>query len=204
MKPGQRAASVSPAQTNELAAGPASIAGTRVVFDFDGTLRSGDAFIGFFLTLLRGAPVRWLGVVLAAPLAIVAGLLPDGRRRFASVLLWVATAGVAEEAFRTAMRDHARAQGSRERFYEEGLACLRAHQDAGDEPVIVTGAAEDLVVELLRERGVDVPVIGSQLNRTAGGMVCTDHCFGRRKLALLAKRGYPATWQWTYSDSAAD
>ncbi len=197
MSVGPEASSDDPERTGEASR-------MRVVFDFDGTLRTGDAFTGFYLSLLQAMPLRWIVVVLISPLAVALGLLPGGRRRFASVLLWAGTFGVSDQAVFTAMRRYAREAPGETRFFEAGIECLRKHQQAGDNPVIVTGAAEALVQELLREKQLVVPVIGSQLRRTFGGLTCSDHCFGRRKIEMLSDRGYPATWQRTYSDSPAD
>jgi phosphatidylglycerophosphatase C len=47
-------------------------------------------------------------------------------------------------------------------------------------------------------------VVGSSLQRRAGGYVFARHSYGEEKCRALAERGYPLRWQYAYTDSLAD
>ena len=49
-----------------------------------------------------------------------------------------------------------------------------------------------------------VVVVGSSVRSHLGGMVVLEHCFGERKIPMLAARGFAAPWDFAYSDHHAD
>ena len=51
---------------------------------------------------------------------------------------------------------------------------------------------------------VDVPVLGSSLQRFAGGWIARRHNVGARKLRTLAEQGVSPPFAVAYSDSSAD
>ena len=90
-------------------------------------------------------------------------------------------------------------------FLGQGLQRLQQHIDQGDRVVVATGCLEVLALALLRRAGFpDVAVVGSSLRGHWGGMARHEHCFGARKISMLAARGYAAPWAITYTDHPCD
>jgi phosphatidylglycerophosphatase C len=77
------------------------------VFDLDGTLLNGDSTALWLWRRVRRSPLRWLATMLVAPIAIPMVAAPRTRRAGASILLWIATAGLNERQLRESCADFA-------------------------------------------------------------------------------------------------
>jgi phosphatidylglycerophosphatase C len=174
-----------------------------VVFDFDGVLHRGDAFVLFVRERYRRAPWRLAGLLLCLPWLVP--LLLVARPRAIRALIHIGLWGMrparylaAVDAF--AMR-RARQPGS---FIREGLRTLRRHQCAGARVIVATGCETTLAKRLLEELGLpDVEVIGSELRAGWFGMRAHYHNYGPRKAQALARAGL-AGWHVAYTDAAED
>ena len=177
------------------------------VFDLDGTLLDGDSTGLWLWGRVKRSPLRALAVLAVAPIAAPLVIIPRTRRLGASILLWIATAGLGEralrescarfgEAFRTGQGPLAWRPG--------GLATLQGHIDAGDRVVVVTAAPAILAQALIGPLGHPIEVIGTSLKRRGGGWVADVHCRNQRKCQALAEAGHGARWAYAYTDSLDD
>ena len=177
------------------------------VFDLDGTLLNGDSTGAWLSLQLRGSPWRLAAGLAVLPPALLLIRFPRLRRYGASLLLWIATAGVNEAGLQSKMnafatRFHADRLGLR--WYSDGIRALEKHLAAGDRVVVVTAAPQWLAERLLKPWLPSLQVIGSSLRRDSGGWVAQRHCRGAEKCRMLAEKGFGYRWTYAYSDSDDD
>jgi phosphatidylglycerophosphatase C len=171
-----------------------------VVVDLDKVLLGGDASTLFLRGHLRSHRRRALLLLLAAPLLLALATLPQSRPLGARLMTRVAVGGPAD----TDVDDVASAYRSAlavkpEAAVAEAIACVRAHQRAGDTVVVATGCEEILARGFLAAIGLgDLDVIGSQAT------VPVRRAMGESKVTMLTDRGYPPPWAAAYSDSPSD
>jgi phosphatidylglycerophosphatase C len=177
--------------------------GSTVVFDLDKVLLAGDASTTFLRGRLRRSPGRLAPLLLASPLLLLAAALPQLRPLAARVMTRLAVGGrqgsdvdPVADAYREALTR------SPEGAVAEAIACLRAHQRAGDLVVVATGCEETLARGFLAAVGLgSLDVVGST------GTLWPPRArraIGESKVTALIERGYPPPWSAAYSDSPSD
>lgn len=177
------------------------------VFDMDGTLLNGDSTALWLWGRVKRSPLRLLTTFAVAPVAIPMVALPFTRRLGASILLWIATAGLSERALLASCDDFARAFVEKRcglSWKSQALVALDGHVAAGDRVVVVTAAPTCLANALLRTLGRDVDVLGTSLKPGLGGWIANIHCRNQRKCQALAEAGHGARWAYAYTDSLDD
>ena len=171
-----------------------------VVFDLDKVLLGGDASTLFLDGRLRRAPARLVPLLLAAPLLLLLAALPQTRPLGARLMTRIAVGGRSDSDVQ-AVADAYREALTRkpEAAVADAIACLRAHQRAGDEVVVATACEETLARGFLAAIGLgDLDVIGSRAT------VPVRRAMGESKVTMLTECGYPPPWAAAYSDSASD
>uniref|UniRef100_B0SZ22 Phosphoserine phosphatase n=1 Tax=Caulobacter sp. (strain K31) TaxID=366602 RepID=B0SZ22_CAUSK len=177
------------------------------VFDLDGTLLDGDSTALWLWDRVRRSAPRLLAALLAAPVAIPMVVMPRTRRAGASILLWIATAGLSERQLRASCADFAarfQAQTLPLRWRGQGMETLDIHLTGGDDVVVVTAAPTVLAQALITPLNRPIVVLGTSLKRRAGGWVADVHCRNQRKCQALAEAGHGARWAYAYTDSLDD
>ena len=177
--------------------------GATVVFDLDKVLLGGDASTLFLRGRLRQAPSRALLLLLAAPLLLPGSALPQTRPLAARVMTRLAVGGRSESDV-TAVADAygAALAGKPEAAIADAIACVRAHEAAGDRVVVATGCEETLARGFLAAIGLgDLDVVGSTGSLRPPRI---RRAMGESKARMLAERGYPPPWGVVYSDSPSD
>lgn len=177
------------------------------VFDLDGTLLDGDSTAMWLQEQLLQPRLRIAIAILSLFAAIPLLLAPALRRWGASILIWLATAGMPDAALRASFADFAmRVRGGRARlnWRPRALVVLDEHLARGDRVVVVTAAPRELAELLVAELQRPVEVLGTSLRRTAGGLVTARHCRHQVKCAALREAGYGEAWAYAYSDSSDD
>lgn len=177
------------------------------IFDLDGTLLDGDSTALWLWRRVRRSVVRFSAFLLVAPLAVPMVLAPCTRRAGASILLWIATAGLDETALQRSFADFASDLGAGAlplAWRGPGLEALDAHLNGGDQVVIVTAAPTLLAQALVTPLHKPIRVLGTSLKRQAGGWVADVHCRNQRKCQALAETGHGARWAYAYTDSLDD
>src|SRR4051812_4089566 len=92
--------------------------------------------------------------------------------------------------------------GKPEAAVADAVACVRAHQEAGDTVVVATGCEETLARGFLTAIGLgDLDVVGS-LGSYRPPRV--RRAMGEGKVTMLIERGHPPPWPVVYSDAASD
>jgi phosphatidylglycerophosphatase C len=171
-----------------------------VVFDLDKVLLGGDASTLFLRGRLRRAPGRVLPLLLASPVLLAGAALPQSRPLGARIMTRIALGGSADSdvdgvaaAYRTALAVRPEA------MVADAVACVRAHQRAGDTVVVATGCEGTLARGFLTAIGLgDLDVIGSQAT------LPVRRAMGASKVGMLTERGHPPPWAAVYSDSPSD
>jgi len=173
-----------------------------VVFDFDGTLVSRDSFLDFAFGYCARRPARFLFVIALLPLALPLAL--HSRKRAASLLLWALTLGTSTRNFAAALSRYAR--DTLPSYANDAIFVELAEQiRAGNRVVIATGTMPLLVRSLLNARKLAaIPIVGSRLRRSFGGLVAETHCIGSTKVRELQRRLGIRHWSTVYTDSFAD
>ena len=177
------------------------------VFDLDGTLLDGDSTAIWLWGRARGSFPRLLATLLVAPIAIPMVMAPRTRRAGASILLWIATAGLSERDLRASCADFAarfQAKTLPLRWRRLGMATLDQHLARGDEVIVVTAAPTLLAQALIALLDRPIVVLGTSLKRRAGGWVADVHCRHQRKCQALAEAGHGKHWAYAYTDSLDD
>jgi phosphatidylglycerophosphatase C len=171
-----------------------------VVFDLDKVLLGGDASTLFLHGRLRQAPRRALPLLLASPVLLVGAALPQLRPLGARLMTRLAVGGSRD----TDVGDVAAAYREvltvkPEAAVAEAIACVRAHERAGETVVVATGCEETLARGFLAAVGLGhLDVVGSQAS------VPVRRAMGESKVAMLIDRGHPPPWTAVYSDSPSD
>lgn len=177
------------------------------VFDLDGTLLDGDSTAQWLWSRVRRSIPRLLATVLAIPIAIPMVIAPRTRRAGASILLWIATAGLDERGLQGSCAAFAARFGAGAlplRWRRQGVETLEGHLACGDEVVVVTAAPTVLAQALITPLGQPIVVLGTSLKRRAGGWVADIHCRHQRKCQALAEAGHGQRWAYAYTDSLDD
>jgi phosphatidylglycerophosphatase C len=171
-----------------------------VVFDLDKVLLGGDASTLFLRGRLRQERRRALPLLLASPVLLLAAALPQLRPLGARLMTRIALNGSTDSdvdgvaaAYRSALTVKPEAA------IAEAIACVRAHERAGDTVVVATGCEETLARGFLAAIGLGhLDVVGSQAT------VPVRRAMGESKVTMLTERGYPPPWAAVYSDSPSD
>jgi len=168
-----------------------------VVFDLDKVLLGGDASTLFLSGRLRQAPRRALLLLIAAPLLLPAALVPQLRPLAARAMTRIALGrrrGSDAEAVASAYG--AALTGKPEAAVADAVACVLAHQEAGDTVVVATGCEETLARGFLTAIGLGaLDVVGSQAT------LPVRRAMGESKVRMLTDRGHTPPWAAVYSDS---
>jgi phosphatidylglycerophosphatase C len=171
-----------------------------VVFDLDKVLLGGDASTLFLRGRLRRAPGRALPLLLASPVLLAGAALPQSRPLGARLMTRIALGGSADSDVDGVATAYRAALAVRpEAMVADAVACVRAHQRAGDTVVVATGCEETLARGFLAAIGLgDLDVIGSQAT------LPVRRAMGASKVGMLTGRGHPPPWAAVYSDSPSD
>lgn len=191
------------AMTAEPVAAPMPIA----VFDFDGTIVSGDTMVGLLWALSARSLLRRASMfvlcVLMAPWLAVSRL----RRMPLSGLLWIATVG-AREGFESALDVYCQqvvAGSSAIRVFPAAKRALHAHFARGERVVILSGAPAPLVARVMDRVAPNAcTIVASELSVARGGVVLLSHCTGKSKLRCADAAGLPPAYGIGYGDSVHD
>jgi phosphatidylglycerophosphatase C len=170
------------------------------VFDLDKVLLGGDASTLFLHGRIRQAPRRALPLLLASPVLLVGAALPQLRPLGARLLTRLAVGGSRDtdvEDVAAAYREVLTVKP--EAAVAEAIACVRAHERAGETVVVATGCEETLARGFLAAVGLGhLDVVGSR------AAVPARRAMGESKVAMLVDRGHPPPWTAVYSDSPSD
>jgi phosphatidylglycerophosphatase C len=171
-----------------------------VVFDLDKVLLGGDASTLFLSGRLRQAPRRALLLLIAAPLLLPAALVPQLRPLAARAMTRIALGRrCGSDAEAVASAYGAALTGKPEAAVADAVACVRAHQEAGDTVVVATGCEETLARGFLTAIGLGaLDVVGSRAT------LPVRRAMGESKVRMLTDRGHPPPWAAVYSDSPSD
>jgi len=168
-----------------------------VVFDLDKVLLGGDASTLFLHGRLRQDPRRVLLLLLASPVLLVGAAVPQTRPLGARLMARLAMGDRDVEDVAGAYR--AVLAVKPEAAVADAIACLRAHERAGETVVVATGCEEILARGFLTAVGLGhLDVVGSQAS------VPVRRAMGESKVTMLIDRGYPPPWTAVYSDSPSD
>jgi len=173
-----------------------------VVFDFDGTLVSTDSFLDFSINYCVRRPARLLLVLALLPLSLALALRSQARA--ASVLLWGMTLGTPTRSFVRQLRLYAK--DKLPGYANEAIFVELARQiQAGKRVVIATGSMPLLVRGLFKARSLPaIPIVGSRLRRSWGGLVTETHCVGSIKVRELHRKLGIQQWSAVYTNSFSD
>jgi phosphatidylglycerophosphatase C len=173
---------------------------STVVFDLDKVLLGGDASTLFLHGRLRLAPWRLVPLLLAAPLLLSAAALPQLRPLGARAMTRIAVGARPPSHVDAIAEAYGEALTRKpEAAVADAIACVRAHQRAGDTVVVATGCEETLARGFLAAVGLgELDVVGSRAS------VPVKRAMGESKVAMLSERGHPPPWTVVYSDSPSD
>jgi phosphatidylglycerophosphatase C len=173
---------------------------STVVFDLDKVLLGGDASTLFLHGRLRQDPRRALPLLLVSPVLLVAAALPQTRALGARLMTRLAVGGSRDTDVEDVAAAYREVLGVKpEAAVAEAIACVRAHERAGDIVVVATGCEEILARGFLTAIGLGhLDVVGSQAS------VPVRRAMGESKVSMLADRGHPPPWAAVYSDSPSD
>jgi phosphatidylglycerophosphatase C len=178
-----------------------------IVFDFDHTLTSWDSSDRFFRWLIKRNLWRVGLVVIVSP--FLGPLLLHGRTKRIPIrfAVWVSTLFRTQERISLLADEHIAevVSGGETLLLGEGSGQLLQHLELGHTVVIATGSLQVLATKYLVRCGLGhIPLVGSSLKPFLWGMVVNEHCFGDRKIPMLAQRGYAPPWAVTYTDHECD
>jgi phosphatidylglycerophosphatase C len=183
--------------------GPSRIA----IFDLDRTLIRCDSFPSLLNSLLLRNWWRLMGAVVASPVLLPLWVSVHTRTASVSALLWLATVGMRDEEWATAVSLQARrlASDTMNVVNRDGVRAIEEHQRDGDQVVLVTGSWCDLASALCNALGLNgVQVVGSTRRVRLNGWIADEHCVGERKVQMLRNAGVVPPWSVVYTDSASD
>jgi phosphatidylglycerophosphatase C len=177
-----------------------------VLFDFDGVLVRGDAFVLFLIDLILRQCWRLLPLLLFLPVVAVACMPRRGRRAALRSVVRVALLGMSDARYRVrAERFGRRLAGDAARISSAAVAAVRSHVHAGDRVIVVTGCEGRLAVAILDALGLGaIEVIGSELAQARFGLRVAMRNHGVEKVRQLAIRGVVPPWDVAISDSLND
>lgn len=189
------------------AAGRTAAANPRVVlFDFDGVLMRGDAFLRFVRSRFRRSWWRMLLALATLPLLLPFYAIRALRMPIIGVFVRISLLGIGQPRFELLVHEFAGELIGKPRiFIRDGISAMRRHIVDGDRVVIVTGCEENLVHAIFAAIGLpDLEIIASRLRAGRLGMCKQVHNFGAAKPVQIAERGISEPWDLAYSDSAND
>ncbi|MGY1803758.1 haloacid dehalogenase-like hydrolase [Blastococcus sp. SYSU D00922] len=170
---------------------------STVVFDLDKVLLGGDASTLFLHGRLRQSPGRALPLLAASPVLLLGAALPWTRPLGARLMTRLAVGDRDVDGIAAAYREVLTVKP--EAAVADAIACVRAHELAGDTVVVATGCEETLARGFLTAIGLGhLDVVGSQAT------VPVRRAMGESKVTMLSDRGHPPPWTAVYSDSASD
>jgi phosphatidylglycerophosphatase C len=171
-----------------------------VVFDLDKVLLGGDASTLFLHGRLRQDPRGVLLLVPAAPVLLVGAALPQLRALGARLMTRLAVGGRRDAGVEDVAAAYREVLAVKpEAAVADAIACVRAHEGAGETVVVATGCEETLARGFLAAVGLGhLDVVGSQAT------VPVQRAMGESKVAMLIDRGYAPPWTAVYSDSPSD
>lgn len=172
-----------------------------VVFDLDGVLFRGDTFVRFASRRFR-SPVRIARAAAAVGRAQVRADHAAAHPHPLALLAGEAVRGMSDEEYHDAAFAFGTHLARSGRVVDDAVDEVRAHIRAGSEVVVATACEQTMAQAYVRGIGLDVVVVGSDLDPTTGAMV--RHNRGEAKVAALTARGFSPPWHTAYSDSLSD
>ncbi len=179
-----------------------------VVFDLDGTLVAGESFGAFLRHLITRRHLRLIVAVVTAPAWLPALLVAPTRLYAERYLVWLAAAGLDDEAFAAAARAFAaqHAGPAAGRAATAAVARVREHVDAGDRVIVATACAAPLAPQVCAAIGLEgVEVVCSTFTWSRWGLPAPAVLAGGLgKLRALEAAGVELPVDHAYSDSVSD
>lgn len=185
----------------------------QVIFDFDGTIVSGDTGFAFYEWLVKRSIWRTFFLILLLPLLIflrILAFITNSRwiKKFGlNVVCFVATCGVKVSLFslRRAFIDYYFNE-KQVVIYKEAVKHLLKHEQRGDEILVLSGCPDFILKKIMREIPVQrMRVIGSQMTVKAGSLLLASHCYERNKPAMAKAMGISVeSTNCLYTDSLSD
>lgn len=179
-----------------------------VVFDLDGTLLSTDSTKTWLVKQLKSHPLRFIAAVFISPIALPLMKFKKYKSKGASLFLWIATFGLnknqLEERFTSFSIELKKNAAPEIYWFKEGVTTLESHVKANRKIIIATAAPELLASALLQSINVDATVIGTPLQKRAGGWIGGVHCRHEEKLRRLERIGISSQWLATYTDDITE
>lgn len=174
--------------------------------DFDGVIVREDSLGGFLRHHLSRTPWRVPGFLVATSALVPLIGVPASRSRGLKLLLRAGFAGLSHDQYRVRAATFGTALAARpDALLQDGVAAARAHLDAGDRVVVVTGSEATLARAVLDAAGLaDAELVASRIAPTPFGLAFEVHAYGPQKVRELAALGIEPPWDVAYSDSAAD
>ncbi len=178
-----------------------------VLFDFDGTLISGDNGTRMIVEFARSRGWPLITSILCTPIILPLLLFPPTKRLGASMYLWLSTVGMGKNQINRCLKRLAAVTAGNPQHYriEPAWERLQQHLQAGDKVVVITGCWEKMAKKTLKAMGLNgVTVIGSRKQRWLGGYISNPHCYGKNKVHCLASQNITPPWTYAYTDSVSD
>lgn len=178
-----------------------------MLFDFDGTLVSGDN--GTRMIFVLGRHRRWplIPLIMLAPVILPFLFFPPTKHIGASAFLWLATVGISKKQMSRCLQGLAAYTATHSERYiiDSAWQRLLEHQQQGDRIVVVTGCWEKQAKKTLKALGLkNITVVGSRKQRFLNGYISKPHCYGRDKISCLAEHSIEPVWKAVYTDSVSD
>ncbi len=185
---------------------PSAGGGRLVLFDFDGVIVAGDSFAGWLRRDGLKPPLRRIASWLVAPIGLPLMAFPWTLSLGARLFLHAVVLGADPVALRASLEAWGRSLARRPgKVIVDGVSALRAHVDAGDRVIVVSGTESSLLHAVLDELGVrGAGIVASELALEGRFARLRRHCFGAGKLRALAAAGIRPPWDLAYSDSPND
>ena len=177
------------------------------VFDLDGTLTWHDTLLPFLAGYLARHPSRWLRLW-RVPAALLRYAVARDRGELKSRVIVAVLGGLPLTAIDSWADRFVHTLKQRRRFRPKALACLEAHQAAGDH-IVLLSASPDLYVPRIGDLLQAEKTLCTELKRNDGrldGALQTPNRRGTEKSRCLAwlRSQYPDLSIIAYGNSASD